>query len=231
MKIVRSLALSLAAIVGVAHHAFAADVRVIHGINGRDLGLARELPVDISVNGTCALKGVTFRQSTKVELGAGEYTVRVFVATGSCAGSPVIEKQVTIAPAAEKEAFSLVASLSSNGTPQLAVFQNTGTTILTPGIGIRHVAKAGPVRVRVGIREPWGRLPSLVQTIRNGEEASSLILGGTTFRYSGSLEPRSAKRVTLPARDVRKAYRILYVVGSAENGFSIITETIKLPRK
>ena len=96
MKQVKYLVFALMALFGSAHNAMAADVRVIHGINGEDLGLAKALPVDISVNGSCALKGVTFKQSAKVELGAGDYTIRVFVATGSCSGTPVIVKSVTI---------------------------------------------------------------------------------------------------------------------------------------
>ena len=231
MKRMTYLVLALTALFGSAHHAMAADVRVIHGINGKDLGLAQELPVDISVNGACALKGVAFKQSTKVELGAGDYTVRVFVATGSCAGTPVIEKNVTISPEAEAAAFSLVASLSSNGTPQLAVFQNTGNSIITTGVGVRHLAKAGAVKVRVALRERGVRLPSSVATIRNGQETTQMVLGANSLRYTVSLQPRSAKRVTLPSQDVRRSYRILYVVGSLKNGFSVIPETIKIPIK
>jgi hypothetical protein len=221
----------MAALVTSTHHAHAANVRVIHGIDGRDLGLAQELPVDISVNGSCALKGVTFKKSANVELGAGDYTIKVFVASGSCAGAPVIEKKVTIGKQAEKEAFSLVASLSGEGTPQLAVFQNTGNAILTPGVAVRHLAKTGAVKVRIGLRELGVRLPSEVQTIRNGKEAGRFILGATSLTYTVSLEPRSAKRITLPTGTVRRSYRILYVVGSANNGFSVISETIKIPRK
>ncbi len=40
MKQLTYFAFSLATLVGLAHHASAADIRVIHGINGKDLGLA-----------------------------------------------------------------------------------------------------------------------------------------------------------------------------------------------
>jgi hypothetical protein len=228
MKKLTYFAFSLATLVGMAHHAFAADVRVIHGINGKDLGLAQELPVDISVNGTCALKGVKFKQSTKVELGTGEYTVRVFLATGGCEGTAVIKKKITISAQAQKESFSLIASLSGKGTPQLAVFQNTGTNFITTGISIRHLAKAGAVKVRVGLSEQGVRIPSLLQTIRNGAESTSFIPGSTSLRYSGTLATGSAKRIILSGF-IRRSYRILYLVGSSENGFSVISETIKLP--
>jgi len=231
MKQIKYLVFAVTALFGTAHHAMAADVRVIHGINGKDLGLAKALPVDISVNGSCALKGVTFKQSAKVELGAGDYTIRVFVATGSCSGTPVIEKSVTISQAAEKEAFSLVASLSSKGIPRLAVFQNTGNSIVQPGVVVRHLAKTGAVRVRVGLSELGVRLPTSVATIRNGQETTQMVLGATSVRYAVSLEPRASNRVRLPAQEVRRAYGILYVVGSPQNGFSVISETIKITRK
>lgn len=92
MKPLASFGFGLSALVITTKCTVAADVNVIHGIDGRDPGLAQELPVAISVNGACALKGVTFKQSAKVQLGAGDYNVKVFVATGICAGTPVIER-------------------------------------------------------------------------------------------------------------------------------------------
>ncbi|MCK7482757.1 MAG: hypothetical protein M0C28_40785 [Candidatus Moduliflexus flocculans] len=38
-----------------------ARVTVVHGINGKDLGLAEALPVDVQVGSTCLLPGFTFR--------------------------------------------------------------------------------------------------------------------------------------------------------------------------
>lgn len=228
MKPLASFVFALSAIVITTKCAVAADVNVIHGIDGRDLGLAQELPVDISVNGACALKGVTFKQSAKVQLGAGDYNVKVFVATGSCAGTPVIEKNVTIPQAAEKNSFSLVASLSGRGAPQLAVFQNTGNGWPLPGIIIRHLAKAGAVRVRLGTIEDGFRTPAELITVRNGKEASRFVLN-TKFQYRGSIDARPVGPIVPLKGDIRRDIRIVYVVGSATNGFSLITENVKYP--
>ena len=64
----RILACGLISFLGAVPLASAANVNVVHGIDGRDLGLARALPVDIAVNGTCSLKGVKFKESALVEL-------------------------------------------------------------------------------------------------------------------------------------------------------------------
>jgi hypothetical protein len=229
MKPAVSIALALAALFMHTKCATAANVTVIHGIDGRDLGLTRALPVDISVNDTCALKGVTFKQSAQVKLGAGDYNVKVFVATGSCAGTAVIDKTVTIPESAENEAFSLVASLTGRGNPQLAVFQNTGIVWPLPGLSVRHLAKAGSVKVGFEYVEFGRRTPTEFSTIRNGKEVTRYVLG-TKFQYRTSIDPSPAASVVTLKGDVRRTLRVLYVVGSAANGFSVITENVKLRR-
>jgi len=39
-----------------------ATAYVVHGINGKDLGLAEALPVDVQVGDACALTGFQFRE-------------------------------------------------------------------------------------------------------------------------------------------------------------------------
>jgi hypothetical protein len=210
----------------VSSNAFAADVRIIHGIDGRDLKQARRLPVDISVNGTCLLKGVTFKRTAQVELEAGSYDVKVFAASGSCSGSPVIEETVEISPENAKYSFSLVASLNSSGTPQLAVFQNSGNRWGAPGVTIRHVAKAGAVTTRTATREFGTTTPPFVDAITNGQEATRLVFG-SRFQFRASIDSGRKRPVVVLTGKVNKALRVFYVVGSAANGFSIISETIK----
>ena len=60
MKVLRSLAAASVAFLGLAHASAAVahgTVYVVHGIPGDDIGLPTDLPVDISVNGACALEG------------------------------------------------------------------------------------------------------------------------------------------------------------------------------
>ena len=58
------------------------DLYVKHNINGRSLGLDKDLPVDIYINGPedLVLESVTFKQSAMLELPEGEYTVKVYFA-------------------------------------------------------------------------------------------------------------------------------------------------------
>ena len=71
-----------------------ATVYVVHGINGKDLGLEEDaLPVDVSLNGDCAIQNFTFRTITDaVRLPVGKYDIRVHLGGGSnCAGDVAIE--------------------------------------------------------------------------------------------------------------------------------------------
>lgn len=64
--------------------AFAAKVVVVHGINGKDVASSQELPVDVAVDGNCALVGLTFGGSRLVELAAGSYNITVHPSSGAC---------------------------------------------------------------------------------------------------------------------------------------------------
>ena len=56
------------------------DLRVSHRINGRALGLDKELPVDIWVNGEPFLTSVPFGTSARFEVPAGEYEIEIYLA-------------------------------------------------------------------------------------------------------------------------------------------------------
>jgi hypothetical protein len=56
------------------------DISIYHGINGRSLGLSKDLPVDIYVNGDLAIPGVEFKDRIETSLPAGEYTFAVNLA-------------------------------------------------------------------------------------------------------------------------------------------------------
>jgi hypothetical protein len=71
---------------GVVSPALASDgtftVQAFHGINGKTLGLSRELPVDVYVyNADNFLIGVvkdfTFRERFELQLPAGTYTIKI----------------------------------------------------------------------------------------------------------------------------------------------------------
>jgi hypothetical protein len=201
--------------------AHAATVNVVHGIDGRDLGAAKELPVDIAVNGSCALKGVTFTQSAKVELDPATYTITVHPADGTCGLSPVITQSVTI-PNDGSRSFSAVASLTQNGSPRLAVFNNSREIVIPPTVSIRHLAAAGPVFVTY--RSPG--LKPQTSRIRNGKFSNLAILTNR-FSYSATIAAGS-KRNTLARLSgvARKQFSIFNIVGSKENGFTVVAEKL-----
>jgi len=55
-------------------------LRVSHRINGRALGLDKELPVDIWVNGEPFLTSVPFGTSARFEVPAGQYNIKIYLA-------------------------------------------------------------------------------------------------------------------------------------------------------
>jgi hypothetical protein len=216
--LVTSLAISVVA----AAYGHAATVNVVHGIDGRDLGAEKSLPVDIAVNGSCALKGVTFTQSAKVDLASGDYTITVHPADGNCGVAPVITQSVAISEE-EGRSFSAVASLSQNGTPQLAVFNNSRNLGFTPTVSIRHLAVASPVFVTY--RSSQLGKPQ-TSRIRNGKFANLSILTDR-FSYSATIAVGSKRKTLARLSGVaRRQFIIFNIVGSAKNGLTVIPEKL-----
>jgi hypothetical protein len=212
---------ALAACAVTISGAQAATVNVVHGINGRDLGATRALPVDIAVNGACALKGVTFTQSALVDLPPATYTITVHPADGNCGTSAVITQSVTI-PDDGSRSFSAVASLAQNGTPQLAVFNNSKDIVIPPAVTTRHLAAAGPVFVTY--RSP-GLKPQTTR-IRNGKFTTLGVLANR-FSYSATISAGSKRNAIARLSGVaRKQFSIFNIVGSKKSGFTIIAEKL-----
>jgi hypothetical protein len=201
----------------------AATVNIVHGIDGRDIGTAKALPVDIAVNGSCSLRGVNFTQSALVELAPATYTVTVHPADGSCTQAPVITQSILIANDGSSS-YSAVASLSRSGAPQLVLFNNSRDLAITPAISLRHLAKAGGVSVTIRSREIGA---AKTARIRNGQ-ATNLSVLGDRFTFSATISAnqnsRALARVTGTAR---RRFLIYNVVGSAKNGFTVISESLR----
>lgn len=220
MKRIGMLGGVLSVLLGSVSLASAANVNVVHGIDGRDLGQAQELPVDIAVNGACALKGVKFKESTIVELAPAAYTITVHLADGSCSKPAVITKQVTIPD--NVRVFSAVASLSSDGTPQLAVF-NVSELFVPSSVTVRHLARAGSVTVKFSSPEI---LKSQSSRIRNGKQATLSVLSNRV-PYTANIYPGVSRRSIARLTGVgRRKFTIYTIVGSKENGFTIISEQL-----
>jgi hypothetical protein len=59
------------------------DVKVRHSIDGRRLGLAKALPVNVYINGALAIPGFEYGDSISTSLRAGTYTITVTLADGT----------------------------------------------------------------------------------------------------------------------------------------------------
>jgi len=59
------------------------DVTVRHSINGRSLGLPKDLPVNVYVNGALTIPGFEFGDKVQTSLRAGTYTITVSLADGT----------------------------------------------------------------------------------------------------------------------------------------------------
>ena len=114
------------ALVFAAAPAKAADgtwnVNVVHNINGRSLGLSKDLPVNITVYKDGAplayLNDFTFKERFAAALPAGEYTIEVFSTELG-----TIVPSMTLGPVMITEGADLLirAQLSADKTPVLTV--------------------------------------------------------------------------------------------------------------
>jgi hypothetical protein len=222
-----------------------ATLCVIRGINGVDLGAPMALPVDISVNGACALKGFEFKQiAGPLSLSASTYDSKISLAnTGNpCGNSPVISAML---PLSAGKNYTAIAYLTDTGAPSAGLFENNTSN---PGSGrariiAHHTAWAPPVdlALRRGDDSKKGddehgnkgddqhgyasaksnRVGPLANgqmwqgAVRPGNWLASVFLAGTNTRVLGPLALHLKSQ---------KAYSY-YVVGSAKNGLFVISPT------
>lgn len=92
------------------------NVSVYHGINGRSLGLSKDLPVDVYINGQLAIPGLEFKDRIETSLPAGEYTIMV-----NLAGTDVTVMSFGPAEIPAGVDVSIHAKLGANKTPTLKV--------------------------------------------------------------------------------------------------------------
>jgi len=220
---IKTLLASVAIVAGLCvGQAHAASVTVIHGINGLDLNAERTLPVDIAVNGTCALKGVKFTQSKKVALENGSYRITVHPADGSCSSEAVIDQSVTVK---DQTSLSIVASLNSTGAPSLAVYDNF---VMAVAVGVRNVAYAPPVFVKIDAAS-YSSQP--VKRIRSGKGGALFAVWDTSIDYRITIASRRGGGIldilNGKIRSSRVVWRYFYVVGSVKNGLAIVRQDVK----
>jgi hypothetical protein len=195
----------------------AANISVIHGINGLDLGFEKSLPVDIALAGECALTNIAFGKSTVIQLPEGSYAITVHPFSGDCSAAPVIDQVVTIPAGVEN--IGLVAQLSDSGIPRLKAFIND---FPANSIIVNNAAKGLALWSGAGIK---GWIFYYGKFLRNGDG----------IMQAGFGDNRRLKVVMFRKNQSRAFYRntfragktvIVYVLGSRKNGELVISERL-----
>jgi len=166
------------ALIGLAAPAAAqppARVVVVHGIPGGAVGAPSELPVDVSVNGACALPGFRYKQIVgPLALPAGTISVAVHPANPSrpC-GLPAIIGPANITLNANEDA-AIIAHLTAAGAPTASKY----TVDLSPTVNnkarvhVFHTAAAPAVDVYLGTEfNVFAQTAFLLRQFTNNEKA------------------------------------------------------------
>lgn len=226
-----SFAVLLALSAPAAAQSSSAQVFVIHGIPGQDVaGAPRDLPVDVSVNGACALPNLRFGQIIgPLSLREGTYTVAVhFPATGSCTSAAVIGPAQV--PFAAGENATLLAHLTGTGTLTASKFVNDLRT--TPAsrsrVVVHHTANAPAVDFYLTTQ--FGNALStrgLATSVVNGETTTLPVAGqNTQFAITAAGQAAAAFGPVGLGLQPNRAY-LLYVVGSlANNSLGVIAKDV-----
>lgn len=221
-SLLRSAAL---AVVTLSASAQAADVFVVHGIDGTDLGLDQSLLVDIELNDGPLLEDVPFQAFADfADLAPGSYDVRVRLSDGitdSYTGTTVLDTSFNLAAF---ETAAVVAHLDQNGTISLSKFTISNRDIAAGNarITVAHAAEAPKVDILARATGASARIRQLA----NGEQTGALDIpaGDVDFK----IKPSFSKATVAQLDDVAIAGNILLVAaGSVANGtFTVIPVVI-----
>lgn len=225
MKILRSIAAASVAVFSLAHASSAlaqGTVYVVHGIPGDDLGLPTDLPVDISVNGACALEGFVFGEiAGPLPFEAGSYDIAIALADESnpCGNDPVIS-----APGVQiedGENYSIVAHLDeAAGITASVLVNDVSTSKYGARVNVAHTAAAPRVDAKLKRKSRWFwlRRTETLGDIGNGEISDRFVLGGN---YDVSLSPAGEHQTVfgpVPATLERGVAYGVFAVGSLGSG-------------
>ncbi|MGB9752724.1 MAG: hypothetical protein C0183_08075 [Roseiflexus castenholzii] len=222
------IALALASLISTAPAQAAgnAKVYVVHGIPGRDLGLQPSLPVDVSVNGACALTRFKYTDTVgPIELPAGSYDIKIHLSaslsTPPCSGPVAVAATV---PFASGENATIVAHLTDSGAPTASKFMNdvTPASVGNGRIMARHTAPLPPVDLIVKTFSSPATL-AVIPNLANGQQVSAELPVNTRFRIqfalAGTTDP-----VRVGSVKARPGETVIYhAVGSVrKNTFTLI---------
>jgi len=195
-----------------------ATVYIGHGINGTDLALTEELPVDVTVNGSVLLAGFEFRSFTDgLVLPEGPYRIEIGVADPVNPGSQPALIDVTVDLFSGENATILAYLDGTGGLTAGKFLNNTSKSPRLSGyVSAAHTAFAPAVDLRLGrVNESGG---GILRGVTNGVSAGQflnaglfgidVVAAGTKTRVLGPL--------FLPV--LPQTNTAIFVVGSLSNG-------------
>lgn len=203
-----------------------ATVFIVHGIPGEDLGMDPDLPLDVSINGECAVDDLRFGDTAgPLEVPAGNLDVAAYPADpdNPCTGTALIE--VLGLTLAEGEHATIILHLAEDGTATISKFEND-VSLTERGrarVIVHHTAEAPPVDIlfsRGGrsLTHSSAVPSSLIEGLANGEQAAVELRPGN---WQLSITPVGEDEPVYGPEVVRfHPFRIylLYAVGSPESG-------------
>ena len=148
-------------------------VYVVHGIPGEDLGAPTDLPVDVSVNGACALEGFVVGDIVgPLAFEAGSYDIEISLANADtpCGNEAVISAGGI--PVEDGGNYSIVAHLDEGGAPTASVIvNNLDTSAYSSRLNVAHLAAAPRVDIKLADRKSWlwWLRPQVIRDVGNGE--------------------------------------------------------------
>jgi hypothetical protein len=200
LKIQRLVLAAGVVIVGHSGQALAqsqpARVVVVHGIPGGAVGAAADLPVDVSVNGACALPNFRYKQIVgPLALPAGTIRVAIHPANPSSpCGLPAIIGPADIVLNPNEDA-AIIAHLTASGAPTASKYTvNLSPTVANKSrVHVFHTAAAPAVDVFLGTEfNVLGQTAFLLRQFVNNEQAVVTAPSGTwrlTVTVAGSSAP------------------------------------------
>ena len=192
-----------------------AEAYGVHAINGSDLGLDVALPVDIAIDGNCALPNVTFQDISEplpVPPGISRTEVRLADAAMPCGGALVLASDV---PLALFDNAAVVAHLTAEGAITATKFNNDLRAIAPnqTRVVFRHTADAPAVDVVA--QTDGGTETILFSNVANGAQAVTMVPSGT---YQVAVRPAGSDATVLGPLSVTlqpQTVAVIYAVGSA----------------
>lgn len=216
----------LAILLAVAVPAMAQNsyVYAVHGIPG-----SNGFPVDIAVDGNCAVTGFTFGTvGGPLTLPAGPHLVQIYVANSMnpCSGTPAL----TATPNLEAgKTYALAAHLTASAAPTLSGFE-IDLSKTAPGQGrfiLHHTAAAPAVDVTVYRGDGGGKAPSVtVSGFANGSQAPAAFRLGdwrATLSVNGTVVYGPTQLTLKP-----KTAQLIFAVGVFPDSFTYIVKEIPI---